>query len=117
MRDGETWHSSLVASNDSLSVGALLDALIAAANKRADVASLLHEHVTLHRLDGVVLEGREAVLDAVVTRGTEARFRVLSARVDALVIALEIDGVPGQLRFEMHGTVLEGQLHEIRMRG
>ncbi|MEI8254144.1 MAG: hypothetical protein WCJ30_00560 [Deltaproteobacteria bacterium] len=103
--------------DDTLSVGRLLDALVAAANGRADAASLLHERVTLHRLDGVRLEGREAVIDAVVTRGTEARFRVLSTRVDALVVALEIEGVPGRLRFEMHGTVLEGRLYEIWMRG
>jgi hypothetical protein len=95
----------------------MLGALVAAANECRDATAFLHQDVRLHRLDGVMLEGREAVVDAITTRGSEARLRVLAARLDAVVVALEVEGVEGHLRFEMHGRVQDGRLVEIWMRG
>lgn len=103
--------------DDPRAIGELLAALVTAANEHTGVALLLHEHVTLHRLDGVALQGREAVIDAVVSRGRGARLRVLSSQGDAVVVALEIVDTPGYVRFEMHGTLRDGRLYDLWMRG
>ncbi len=102
---------------ETLTLGELLGALISTANACGDATAYLHETVTLHRLDGEVITGRSAVVEAISTRGSEARLRVLTAQLDMVVVALEFEGVEGQLRFEMHGRTHEGRLVEIWMRG
>jgi hypothetical protein len=102
---------------ETLSLGELLGALVSTADACGDATAYLHESVTLHRLDGEVINGRAAVVDAISARGSEARLRVLGATLDVVTVALEFQGVEGHLRFEMYGRTLEGRLVEIWMRG
>lgn len=99
------------------SAGALLAVLINTANDRGDASVLLHEHVTLHRLDGERLDGRAAVVDAICTRGPEASFRVIATHAEMIRVALHIEGLPGHLPFTMTARVLDGVLREIWMEG
>lgn len=93
----------------------LLAALIDAANAYADATALLHERVTLHRLDGTSISGRDAVADAIVNRGSEAVFSVVGSHAEGLHVALRVSGVPGHLVFTMSGTTESGRLTEIWM--
>jgi hypothetical protein len=93
----------------------LLRALVTAADDGGDASSLLHDDVVLHRLDGTPLEGRDAVVDAIVTRGHEVRLSVSHEREVCLVVALEVDAVPGKLLFHMRASAREGRLVEIWM--
>jgi hypothetical protein len=95
--------------------GALLAALVKTANLAGDASTLLHDEVVLHRLDGTALAGREAVVDAISTRGSEAQLTMMGSYGEAIHVALMIEGLPGHLLFMMSGTVREGRLVEIWM--
>jgi hypothetical protein len=100
---------------DPRSAGALLAVLLAVVNDRGDATALLDERVVLYRLDGAELQGRAAVLDAIVTRGTEATLRVTAVYSERIHVALHVTGVPGHLPFTMTARVVAGVLREIRM--
>jgi hypothetical protein len=102
---------------ETLSLGELLGAVVSTADACGDATAYLHESVTLHRLDGELIEGRAAVVEAISTRGSDARLRVLGATLDKVTVALEFAGIEGHLRFEMHGRTQDGRLIEIWMRG
>jgi hypothetical protein len=95
--------------------GALLAALVETADACANASALLHEDARLHRLDGTSLTGRGVIVDAIITRGSEARFQVLGSLAESVYVALEIDGLPGRLVFTMTGSVRDGRLAEIWM--
>lgn len=96
----------------------LLEQLILCADTRGDAATLLHERVVLERLDGEVLRGRAAVVDAVLTRDGGSRLKVV-AREDheSLRVALYIDGMNGHLPFVLRGFSQDGVLLAIVMEG
>jgi hypothetical protein len=94
----------------------LVDALGQHDDRARDVARLLHDGVVLHRLDGTRVEGRVAVADAIVNHGVETRFRAIGRTdVGGVHVAMAIEGLPGELRFVLTGTVDETVLLEIRM--
>jgi len=97
------------------SVRELLAALVRLAHEQADATALLHADAVLHRLDGERLEGRAEIVDAICTRGIDTSLRVLAERVDSVVVALEVRGIPGHLPFELRGRAREGVLVELWM--
>lgn len=93
----------------------LLTALVRAAETQSDPTALLHERVTLHRLDGTAVSGRTAVADAICNHGSEARFRVMASHGETIEMAIEIKGLAGYLRCTLSGLVHQNTLIEIRM--
>lgn len=100
---------------ESTTAGALLEALVRAAETRVDPGSLLHERVVLGRLDGETLVGRAAVVEAVCTRDGSAKLAVVSIEVDAVWVSLTMEGVAGELRFWMRGEARDGVLVAVSM--
>ena len=93
----------------------MLQVLVTTADSCGDATALLHESVTLHRLDGTAVSGRVEVADAISTRGSEARLRVVGEYGETVHVAMEMTGVPGRLVFTMSATVRDGLLAEIWM--
>lgn len=93
----------------------MLQELVTAADACADATRLLHESVTLHRLDGTAISGRTEVADAISTRGSEARLSVVGEYGETVHVAMAMAGVPGRLVFTMSATVRDGLLVEIWM--
>ena len=102
-------------SDSERGAGALLATLMTTANERADASALLHEHVTLHRLDGERLTRRAPVVDAICTRESATRFRVLATHAEAVRVAMHIEGLDGHFQLTLTATLVDGVLHVIRM--
>lgn len=93
---------------------ALLRVIVA--GERAAVARALHPRATLHRADGSVVRGREAVIDALCVESDEPRYTPCAVDGDALVIALQVKGIPGEVRFSLRGELAQGRLITVRVR-
>lgn len=98
--------------------GPLLARCLALADAGGDATELLHEEVLYERVDGEVLRGRAAVLEALVSRGeSEVRIVVRAVERSHCVLALQVPGLPGHLRLELHGEARDGKLFRLAMRG
>ncbi len=97
------------------SVTRLLRALVD--GDAAALESALHDDVAFVQGDGTEHRGRDAVL-AMFTRtddAAEARYAVVAEHDAAVTVELTIPGVPGALRFGLHGELRGARLALVRV--
>ncbi|MDP3274963.1 MAG: hypothetical protein Q8Q09_07180 [Deltaproteobacteria bacterium] len=88
----------------------LLERLIRCRDQGDDPSLILHEQVLLERLDGVVLRGRNEVIEAVSSRESGARLTVLMHAEDCVHVSLSASDLPGEIRFLLRGAMRDGLL-------
>lgn len=81
----------------------------------AAVAGALHADVVFVQGDGTEHRGAEAVLAIFAGGDASVRYAVAAAEPAAVRVELTVPGVPGAVRFALHGTSLAGRLVRVRV--
>lgn len=79
------------------------------------VAEALHADVVFVQGDGTEHRGAEGVLAMFSGSDGDVRYAVVAVETAAVRVELTVPGMPGSVRFTLHGTSVGGRLVRVRV--